>query len=125
MVAIYLRTALLVKLAFRSKATAEYRVRFSAVFVRSMLIGYLASHSIMECYNIRCASVAQGTEHRSPKAGVVRSNRAGGTIECCRSLAVFAGGLFWFRVEKYAQDTMIRPCAILRSMACVTSSLPE
>ena len=27
------------------------------------------------------ASVAQGIEHRSPKAGVVRSNRTGGTIE--------------------------------------------
>ncbi len=32
-----------------------------------------------ECYNTNRASVAQGTEHRSPKAGVVRSNRAGGT----------------------------------------------
>ncbi len=31
-----------------------------------------------------CAFVAQGTEHRSPKAGVGRSNRPGGAIFCWR-----------------------------------------
>lgn len=33
------------------------------------------------CYTNTNASVAQGIEHRSPKAGVVRSNRTGGTRE--------------------------------------------
>ena len=35
------------------------------------------------------ASVAQGIEHRSPKAGVVRSNRIGGTIKNSRSEDIF------------------------------------
>lgn len=34
-----------------------------------------------KCYNSAYASVAQGTEHRSPKAGAARSNRAGGTTK--------------------------------------------
>jgi hypothetical protein len=42
------------------------------------------------------ASVAQGIEHRSPKAGVVRSNRIGGTTENCRSEYMFALACFSF-----------------------------
>lgn len=36
-----------------------------------------------------CAFVAQGTEHRSPKAGVGRSNRPGGAISRIISRAIF------------------------------------
>ena len=39
------------------------------------------------------ASVAQGIEHRSPKAGVVRSNRIGGTTDFLQAIG-FPGGLF-------------------------------
>ena len=35
---------------------------------------------IVSCYVPIRASVAQGIEHSSPKAGVGRSNRPGGTI---------------------------------------------
>lgn len=37
-----------------------------------------------QCYNSQRASVAQGTEHRSPKAGAGGSNPPGGTIESKR-----------------------------------------
>ena len=47
------------------------------------------------------ASVAQGIEHRSPKAGVVRSNRTGGTIVSRRSLCVFRMVTFRFPVVVY------------------------
>ena len=42
---------------------------------------------LVKCYAtipMFCAFVAQGTEHRSPKAGVGRSNRPGGAIFCWR-----------------------------------------
>lgn len=38
-----------------------------------------------------CASVAQGIEHRSPKAGVARSNRAGGTMKIAGQMAILSG----------------------------------
>ena len=41
------------------------------------------------------ASLAQGIEHRSPKAGVVRSNRIRGTIDFLQAIG-FPGGLFLF-----------------------------
>ena len=40
------------------------------------------------------ASVAQGIEHRSPKAGVVRSNRIGGTIKLAGQMGNCSSGLF-------------------------------
>ena len=45
---------------------------------------FLWAKRCRECYNSCRASVAQGTEHRSPKAGAARSNRAGGTIDFSR-----------------------------------------
>lgn len=37
-----------------------------------------------------CASVAQGIEHCSPKAGVARSNRAGGTMKIAGQMAILS-----------------------------------
>ena len=45
------------------------------------------------------ASVAQGIEHRSPKAGVVRSNRIGGTIKLAGQMGNCSSGLLLFRGE--------------------------
>ncbi len=60
-----------------------------------------------------CALVAQGIEHRSPKAGVGRSNRLGGTksggmpycaerwhtLTFCARLGSLGSGVFLFAVE--------------------------
>ena len=42
-----------------------------------------------------CASVAQGIEHRSPKAGVDGSNPPGGTMKIAGQIAILSG-LFLF-----------------------------
>ena len=56
----------------------------------------------------RCnASVAQGIEHRSPKAGVGRSNRPGGTIKPRRPEACFRPV---FVSNSPPEDTFLRLC---------------
>ena len=57
--------------------------------------------------NCCSASVAQGIEHRSPKAGVGRSNRPGGTIKHRRPEACFRPV---FVSNSPPEDTFLRLC---------------
>ncbi len=59
------------------------------------------------------ASVAQGIEHRSPKAGVVRSNRIGGTSKCAGQRACFLWSAFVFPCVD------LEPCASFVQSATV------
>lgn len=68
------------------------------------------------------ASVAQGIEHRSPKAGVVRSNRIRGTNQLIQPVACAAGSLFHKLASRalctgchVSTATMPRPCTQLAS----------
>ena len=58
-----------------------------------------------------CASVAQGIEHRSPKAGVVRSNRIGGTIINHRVVSFAC-----FSIRRYDMKILTLPNPILHQV---------
>gem|GEM_PF-5387528 len=67
------------------------------------------------------ALVAQGIEHSSPKAGVVRSNRIEGTIlfaeialesSQCRIIPITAQGFVYIRLTAEVFENTLLPCVL-------------